>query len=576
MLRRHPARVGHDAPDQEAPGREPVASGRSLAKGAEQPAPSGEQVAAAPVPAATRAAVVAWLARAYLTWLPPLIVVVGAAIRVREYSFRRSLWLDESLIALNLVQRSYRGLLEPLDLRQAAPAGWLWAERAVIGLLGRTEYGLRLIPMLAGIGALLGVWWVARRLLPDWLVPVALALAACSPFLLYYSNEAKQYETDATIGLGLLIASMELLRDRPGWRRMLVWAGLGAVAVWCSHPAVLLLAGYAAALAVVHLLRRNWVTLAQLAGAAVVCGSSFLAVYAVSLGSVRDDPQLSEWWRDGFVPQPLEPSSALGWLGRRSVEFVANPLGLAPPLAVAAVLALGAAALLRSRPTLAMLLLAPLPVFVGAAAIQAYPVRSRLLLVLVPTVLLVAAAAPDWSGGGLAGLSGRVAGLVLLGGLLLAPAADALRLLGDPTTVEELRPVMEQVKERSDPGERIWVYRGAGSPFAFYAPSVGLHADAGVVRRRSPVPCGRIRTVLRRASMGSDRLWVVFGHHFSSWPPNERAIFLSRMDLIGRQVDAVHAPGAVAYRYDLTGPPADPTGARLLPVPSTRNCYKIE
>ena len=36
-------------------------------------------------------------------------------LRVRQYATNRSLWQDESSLALNIVERGFRGLLEPLD-----------------------------------------------------------------------------------------------------------------------------------------------------------------------------------------------------------------------------------------------------------------------------------------------------------------------------------------------------------------------------------------------------------------------------------------------------------------------------
>ena len=71
-------------------------------------------------------------------------------LRLGRYVSDRSLWLDESLLALNLTTRSYRGLLETLDFNQGAPIGFLWAERLVLGALGDSELSLRLFPLSLG------------------------------------------------------------------------------------------------------------------------------------------------------------------------------------------------------------------------------------------------------------------------------------------------------------------------------------------------------------------------------------------------------------------------------------------
>ncbi len=535
-----------------------------------QPAPapaSTEQAATAPTPP------LVVLSRVWCRWLPVLLVGFGIAVRLRQYLSHRSLWLDEALIALNLLTHGYGELLRPLRFQQAAPVGWLWAERGAIDLFGRSEAALRLVALVAGITTLLAIWWAARRLLSAWLVPVAVAAAVGAPYLLYYSNEVKQYGLDAAMALLLLLASLPLLQDQPSWPRLLVWSLLGAVAVWCSHPAVLVLGGYSATLAAHHLRRRHWKTLLQLGAGGLVWGASFLAVYLVSLRPVAEhNGSLYRYWRSGFTPRPLTPAAAIGWLGQRWAEFVHNPLGLAPLPAVSIAVLLGSAALLVHRRPQALLLLSPVPVFVAAAAVHAYPLQLRLLLVLVPTALLLAAAAPDWHGHRIA-LAGRLAGALLLGVLLWAPAGQAIGLLGHPATVDEVRSVLQAAHAQQRPGDLLWVYRGAIPVVRYYAPTIGVTPTGIVWLARPSRPCDP-RTNIRHAA-GGHRVWLVFGHRFSFMPSNERAIVLSRMDLAGTRSTAIHAPGAAAYLYDLTGPPTDPTGAHVLPSPHAETCLRI-
>src|SRR2546423_12591897 len=67
------------------------------------------------------------------------IVIVGIAVRVRQFLYNRSLWNDEALLAANLVNRSFRGLLAPLSDNQGAPIGFLWAEKLAVSLFGSGE-----------------------------------------------------------------------------------------------------------------------------------------------------------------------------------------------------------------------------------------------------------------------------------------------------------------------------------------------------------------------------------------------------------------------------------------------------
>jgi hypothetical protein len=54
-----------------------------------------------------------------------IAVAAGFCFRLRMLLMDRSLWLDPAMLALNVVDKSYRELLGPLDLNQIAPFGFL-------------------------------------------------------------------------------------------------------------------------------------------------------------------------------------------------------------------------------------------------------------------------------------------------------------------------------------------------------------------------------------------------------------------------------------------------------------------
>ena len=134
-----------------------------------------------------------------------LIILIGLALRLRQYLSGRSLWLDEAMLALNIVQRDFGGLLKPLDYDQGAPLGFLMLEKLTTSLLGNGELTLRLPSVIAGCLALLFFYLLLKRFLsPVGLLP-ALALFAISEQLIYYASELKQYTFDVFILLGLLL-----------------------------------------------------------------------------------------------------------------------------------------------------------------------------------------------------------------------------------------------------------------------------------------------------------------------------------------------------------------------------------
>jgi uncharacterized membrane protein len=179
---------------------------------------------------------------------------LGGALRFAQYLANRSLWLDEAFLALNVVQRPFSQLLQPLDDEQVAPIAYLLAEKLAVITPGDNEYALRLFPCLAGIAALLLFYAVAKSCLAPKGLLISLVLFAVSGPLSYYSSEVKQYSSDVTVALLLYFLVLRYVErgELSGRSAVLLGTG-GAIAIWFSHPAIFVLAGIGASLALLRL-----------------------------------------------------------------------------------------------------------------------------------------------------------------------------------------------------------------------------------------------------------------------------------------------------------------------------------
>ena len=139
------------------------------------------------------------------------------------------------MLALNVIHRAPSQLLEPLDLNQGAPLGFLLLSKLTVSLFGHGEFALRLPALLAGMIGLAIFVPLAYRMLDVIAARIAVCLYALAPYLIAYSAEFKQYELDATIAVGLLLLGQA--------RRWFALAIAGMIAVWFSHPAVFVLGG---------------------------------------------------------------------------------------------------------------------------------------------------------------------------------------------------------------------------------------------------------------------------------------------------------------------------------------------
>src|SRR6185437_1047896 len=199
----------------------------------------------------------AWLGIRYQRWLW-IVSAAGIAARLEQYLFNRSLWLDEALMVLNLLHRSFTQLAKPLDYQLVAPLAWLFAEKLCIRLLGPGELGLRVVAAAGGALAMMLVAMLAWRLLAPRAALVAVALFALSPPLIYYSSELKPYGSDPAACALLWLLGFWALRGRLTALKVVSLSLAGAVLFWFSHPILFVAGGFGVAVLAASLGERNW------------------------------------------------------------------------------------------------------------------------------------------------------------------------------------------------------------------------------------------------------------------------------------------------------------------------------
>jgi hypothetical protein len=472
------------------------------------------------------------------------LVLLGGGLRAAAMLSDRCLWIDESMLALNLVNRSPAQLLEPLDHNQGAPVGFLLTVKAAITALGASEWSLRLVPFLASLVGMVGFAWLARRLLPEGAAVLGVALFALSPHLISYAAECKQYACDAAICVGLFSASVGLLKGKGG-RRWVVLALAGAVAVWCSHPAAFVLGGIGGALLLHAAVMRDR---AKFLSASLTVGcwlTSFGLCYILCLKQLGGNKYLTDYWTDHFLP--LSPG-AVSWVADHLVAFFTVPGGfgglLVPMGGLAAMLALvGLREFGRERGPLAVALVGPVGVLLFASALHKYPFGGRLLLFLVPVATLLVARGA-WALFEAARERNRFAAaslLVLLVGAGVWQSQDALRR---PARYEQLPPVLDELRAGVRPGDQVFVYWSAVPAFTFYTREHPLPAGTVILGEEHRDDPGLYR---EEAEKLRGRVWVVFSH-----PHNQEETTLrTTLDCHGTCEREVKRTGAAVWLYRL-------------------------
>ena len=158
-----------------------------------------------------------------------------------------SVWHDEAVLIINVIEKNFFQLLGSLSHHEAGPPLFLWAERLSFLMFGDGATGLRLLPFLASCLALILFASLCERIMPQRRVLWAVALFAFSDRLVYHACEAKPYAFD--ICLAVCFAYLYVrTREWPLTRQLCLWLPLAPIAIWVSYPGCFLCGGLLIAL----------------------------------------------------------------------------------------------------------------------------------------------------------------------------------------------------------------------------------------------------------------------------------------------------------------------------------------
>lgn len=506
---------------------------------------------------------------AAVSWVGWFLVGVGCALRIREYIANRSVTIDEAFLALNLIEKSPRELLGTLALDQAAPQGFLMAEKAAILLLGRSEYALRLVPLIASLLAVVVFYPVAQRILRPGAATLAVGVFALLDPLVLYAATTKQYALDVAAAV-LILATAVFVQERSlRYRDLAATAVLGAILLWFSHAAAFGLAALGVILLLDACKRRGSRSTLPILFVIAFWVTSFATAYFLSKSGLE---QVRSAFQRGDVDAFARSSGGLGpvdsldrlryLVGLEDASSGQQTLASAGPAnrvltSILLIVAIAGFASISRRNARIGLMLALPPAAAGvAAALDLYPLVGRSLLFALPSVALClgeglslpARARSGWARALAVGVT-----VVCLGAISVLPAYHAIHERGS----QDVREALGYLGAKSKPTDGLYVSSGAQYALAYYhlcecSPfdpamrwpfSTQLRkGSTSAIESRSP------RLVVESGSLeadvvpllGSERAWFLLAE---LWGPDR-----------AKRLEKLKARGALTERFETRGP----------------------
>ncbi len=350
-----------------------------------------------------------WLLFKRNTSLLMVLLLIAFGLRVYQLD-AQSLWSDEGLslyrARLPLSENLSNVIVVPpgVPTRDTNPPLYFIEVSAARLAAGESEYVLRFVSVLAGVLLVALLYVTGRRLYSDKVGLVAALLGTLSPFLVWYSQEARAYTQIAALSLAsvyLLLRALDLPASanhgQPGstGRRWLLWGAWVAVtlAMLASHFNSFFVLPFEGFILFVGMWRSRRREVLIVAGGLLVLAVPLIA-YALS----RTQSVLDPVFRFRPLDSIVQETGSAFWVGVPHEIF--QPLwAVLPGFILLIVGALGGVLSRGWRQSSAIMLaylLIPLLVFYAAMFVAPIYIGPRHIIFLLPPVYLLMAAGVAW------------------------------------------------------------------------------------------------------------------------------------------------------------------------------------
>jgi mannosyltransferase len=450
-----------------------------------------------------------------------LLLILVAASALRFYRLGEGLWLDEIITDYEYVRLPYHEIVTTYDSENQHFLYTLMA-RAAYDLFGPSPWALRLPAALFGIGSLLALYLLARRVTSVSEALLATALLAFSYHHIWFSQNARGY---SGLLFWTLLSSWGLLAalQTGRIRYWLAFAGAVALGMYTHMTMAFVVIGQAAA-AALWLISHREQTAILLRGMVIGfggAGSLSLLLYAPVLpqlfrGLGREPSVVGEWKSPLWTLSELLRGLNIGFAG-----------GLAALIALI-VVAAGLFSYLQRQPAIVVLL--GVPVMAGALVVigMGHHLWPRFFyfafgfgaLVLVRGAFLIGHWVTDRLARQLPGLravNSAWGGIAVCLILIIAAAASTPKVYGPKQDYEG---AMAFVAAQRQPGDAVVTASVAALPYKNY-----YHTDWQVVEDVA---------MLNATRDSAARTWFVY-----TFPPVLEAVLPEVMTSLNQDFEVV-------------------------------------
>ena len=167
-----------------------------------------------------------------------VIVAIGIVLRLAGLG-GQSFWVDEAFTAVD-IHRPLGDIVPRLRAEESTPPLYFWAAWGWTHVFGDGDFALRSLSLVFGVATIPVAFALGASLAGSGAGLGAAALTAVSPYMVWYSQEARAYALFALLGLLSVLALVEVDRRDGDRAATAVWGVICALALATHYFAAVL------------------------------------------------------------------------------------------------------------------------------------------------------------------------------------------------------------------------------------------------------------------------------------------------------------------------------------------------
>jgi len=473
-----------------------------------------------------------------------LILILAASVYIRFKNLAgRSLWLDEAWVANAITQSNLKQLIVSSF---HAPLLFVLSIHLIVTLFGNNEFILRLLPCLFGIGTLIIFLLIVKKHIGRIAILISLLLLSFSYNFVHYSQELKQY-SGAMFFTVLLIYFCEkvIAHDKKyDWAILFLLCLLG---LGFDHSIVFIIPTVLVVLVISFHKEDYWKKIIVFASMVIIPSSLFFLLYirhqiASSMGSAQ------KYWLS-YYPDTASFPALVKWLISSSVgifNFFSFPYF---PVSVIIVIIGLSLFYKHSQKRFIIYILLPIILVLAASFLHRYPYGgSRLMLFVAPLLYISFGKGLDFLIIKLRTGKLYFPLILLIVFIGIAPVSNFIKMAANPLRLEEMKPLLEELRKEIKPNDKIYVYYGAVEAFKYYYKS---KYDRMIDRkniiwgRNHRDNINKYVVDLNKILKKNMRIWIIFSHYWE----NERVFIIDYLNNVGNLIMDISNTGTSACLF---------------------------